>query len=102
MTAAASAEPNTELSPSTPAATRKAASAGLAAKILKQGKPAAHVASAAPLLAQPGKYRVTHGSVTLGYDEQGERVVAHPGAVVDLTASEAGPLVHSETVTFIG
>ena len=91
---AASAPPDT-----TPAAPTPAVAATLASKIIKQGKPAAHVPSSTPVLGKPGKHRVVHGSVTLGYDAgSGERIVAHAGAVIDLTAEEAGPLVASETV----
>lgn len=93
--APAATAPSTEPSPPPPAAP---AATGLLAKILKQGKPAAHVPSAKPVLGKPGKYRVTHGDLTLGYDDKGDRVVAHPGAIVELSALEAGPLVLSETV----
>jgi hypothetical protein len=65
---------------------------GLMAKIHKQGKPHGHLPSAVPLVGKAGRYTVKHGSVTLGYTEQGERVVAHPGATIELTAAEAGPL----------
>jgi hypothetical protein len=70
---------------------------GLAAKILKQGKPPAHIPSAVPVLGKPGRYRITHGSLTLGYTEEGERVDAHPGAIVKLTAEEAGPVCAAKT-----
>lgn len=72
---------------------------GLAAKILKQGKPAAHLPASAPVLGKAGRYKVVHGSLTLGYDAAtGERVTAHPGAVVSLTAGEAGACAGLGTV----
>ena len=75
-----------------------AAPTGLGAKILKQGKPSEHVATHLPVLGKPGKYRVSYGSLTLGYEADDTRIVAHPGAVVHLSAEDAGPLMLAKTV----
>ncbi len=88
---------STSTAPETTASSAAAASS-LRTQILKQGKPADHVPSGKPVLGKPGKYVVSLGSMTLGYEADGERVVAHPGAVVNLTAEEAGPLVLAGTV----
>jgi hypothetical protein len=101
----AAAPATTTPAPEASAAIAPAVAATLASKILKQGKPAAHLPSTEKVLGKPGRYRVKHGSVTVGYDVgtadrpgTGERTTAWAGAHISLTAEEAGPLLAADTV----
>ncbi len=75
--------------------------------IVQQGDPQenfiARPDDADPSLA--GKYRLVHGTINFGYNiaGPGEAVatVAHPGAIVMLTAAEAKRMLADKTVTRI-
>jgi len=61
--------------------------------IVEQGTPPDNVPQSAPKLAPAGKYRVIHGSITFAPGK-----VAYPGALVNLTSEEAGPMLDVGTI----
>lgn len=77
-------------------------------KIVQQGKPFQHLSGSGPTAGKPGQYKVTHGVVSFGYakDKDGQTFgpaqLAYEGAIVELTAEEAGALVQAKTVEYLG
>lgn len=77
---------------------RKPDAAAQGPRILAQGKPFESSPVAAPRKGAAGKYKVVHGSLSLGYDGTGAPVTAFPGAIVELNALDAAIALDAKTV----
>src|SRR4051812_1711753 len=87
------------------AKTEIAKSAVALSRIVTQGKaPNARFASgAAPEAGLAGHYRITHGNMSFGYEKDANGlstspIIAHEGAIVELTAAEAASALAAKTV----
>lgn len=67
----------------------------LANKIKKQGTPPKGAIESKVPVGTPGVYEVLHGKICFGHDpETGESIYAYQGAHVELSAEEAGRMLH--------
>ncbi len=65
--------------------------------ILEQGEPFATSPVPVKAVGQGGKFKVVHGSVSLGYGPNGPQT-AWPGAVLSLNGSDAAAMLAAGTV----